>query len=291
MLGDNVNGRGGMTVPHIFATWAVVKKLKPRMVIESGVFRGVSTWIIAEALEPGSRLVSLDPHSTNVKREDKGITQIFLTNSQFKDFDNLPEWIFYEDTTEGNPTIHKDAKRVPADQILAFMDDHQSASKRVWQGLYRYNIKHYIFEDNYPAFSGDNYSFNWIFHRHWPKFDSSFGSDSKFVKGGDALSILEVPDDFGRTQVKRRWDEHLSAYYFWKNMLQTYQEIPPLCDKVFESARSRSMLEKHEELSNIQPLFTNEEIAKKYPELLEEPLTYTYLCYVKVKDGINSRAD
>lgn len=32
---------GGMSSPHMFATWFMLKKLQPKYVIESGVWRGL----------------------------------------------------------------------------------------------------------------------------------------------------------------------------------------------------------------------------------------------------------
>ena len=35
---------GGMKSPHMFPAWFVVKKLKPKVLIESGVWKGQGTW-------------------------------------------------------------------------------------------------------------------------------------------------------------------------------------------------------------------------------------------------------
>ena len=43
----------------MFATFFILKKLNPSFVIESGVFRGQSTWLIENAL-PNSEILSID---------------------------------------------------------------------------------------------------------------------------------------------------------------------------------------------------------------------------------------
>src|SRR5262245_60929337 len=50
---------GGMRFNHSFATWFILKTLKPHFVIESGVWRGHSTWLIEQAC-PHARLFCLD---------------------------------------------------------------------------------------------------------------------------------------------------------------------------------------------------------------------------------------
>lgn len=50
---------GGMKLPHMFATFVLLREDSPEVVIESGVWRGQSTWLIEQAL-PEARIVSID---------------------------------------------------------------------------------------------------------------------------------------------------------------------------------------------------------------------------------------
>ena len=51
---------GGMGAPHCFYVWFLVRWLRPQTVIESGVFKGQSTWLIEQAA-PQARIFSIDP--------------------------------------------------------------------------------------------------------------------------------------------------------------------------------------------------------------------------------------
>ena len=53
------NNIHGMRFQHMFATYFILKKLKPSFVIESGVFRGQSTWLIENTL-PQANILSID---------------------------------------------------------------------------------------------------------------------------------------------------------------------------------------------------------------------------------------
>lgn len=41
-----IDNRGGMLSTHLFWTWYILKKLSPENIIESGVFKGQSTWMM-----------------------------------------------------------------------------------------------------------------------------------------------------------------------------------------------------------------------------------------------------
>jgi predicted O-methyltransferase YrrM len=51
--------RGGMRSPHLFATWFMAKTLAPETIIESGVWKGQSTWMLEQAC-PQASIYSLD---------------------------------------------------------------------------------------------------------------------------------------------------------------------------------------------------------------------------------------
>ena len=53
------SNRFGTQSPHLFALWCLLKKLKPTHVVESGVWRGQSTWLIEKA-RPEAALFCID---------------------------------------------------------------------------------------------------------------------------------------------------------------------------------------------------------------------------------------
>ena len=59
-INDN---HGGMTSSHLFNTWYALRKLKPKLVIESGVWKGLGTWVIEQAL-PEAKIISIDVRDT-----------------------------------------------------------------------------------------------------------------------------------------------------------------------------------------------------------------------------------
>src|SRR5690349_11047684 len=54
------DNQGGMKAPHMAYTWFVLKHLRPKVVIESGVWRGQSTWLIEQTC-PDAELHCIDP--------------------------------------------------------------------------------------------------------------------------------------------------------------------------------------------------------------------------------------
>ena len=50
---------GGMKAPHMFAVWFTARKLEPDLIVESGIWKGQSTWLLEEAC-PQAKLISID---------------------------------------------------------------------------------------------------------------------------------------------------------------------------------------------------------------------------------------
>ena len=127
------NNIHGMRFQHMFATYFILKKLKPSFVIESGVFRGQSTWLIENTL-PQANILSIDIDLSQriyISKKAK------YSNIDFKDhnFSNLPE------------------------DTLVFLDDHVNHYERLKQAKF-FNIKKIILEDNYIEEKGDFYTIN-----------------------------------------------------------------------------------------------------------------------------------
>ena len=60
-----------------------LKKINPPYIVESGTFKGQSSWIILQAC-PKSKIISIDTKPTKISYKNKKI--IYLT----KDFENAP---------------------------------------------------------------------------------------------------------------------------------------------------------------------------------------------------------
>ena len=123
----------GMRFQHMFATYFILKKINPSFVIESGVFRGQSTWLIENTL-PHTKVLSID---LDLSKREYISTKVKYSNVDFKnqDFSNIPE------------------------DTLVFLDDHVNHYERLQQAKF-FNIKNIILEDNYISGEGDFYTLN-----------------------------------------------------------------------------------------------------------------------------------
>jgi len=130
---DNFQGLQG---PGAFTLFYYLRKLRPLVVIESGVWRGFSTWII-ETAAPQAKLYCCDP--------------IFGLSEFLK-----PEIAEGRYTPANATRTHQDFScagialdGVPRESIVAFFDDHQNKIPRLMQARAK-NIAHVIFDDNQP---------------------------------------------------------------------------------------------------------------------------------------------
>ena len=100
------SNNGGMGAPDLFSLWFILKTYNPKVVVESGVWNGISTKLIRKTL-PTATIICLDPRNVPVDGySDTSDKTIYYTGSNFKDFGNL-------DLSKYNP-----------DDILCFFDCH-----------------------------------------------------------------------------------------------------------------------------------------------------------------------
>ena len=121
----------GMKSPHMFYCWFVVKKLKPKYIIESGVCEGQSTWLFEHAA-PDAKIISIDPDLEMRRYISPKVT--YLTT----DFSEV-NWDQYIDDRSST---------------LCFFDDHQGSFRL--EQCFALGFKHVLYEDNYPV-KGGNY--------------------------------------------------------------------------------------------------------------------------------------
>ena len=140
-----------MNINHGFALWFTARKLRPPVVIESGVYHGLGTWLIRQGAGPDAHIISLDPSPSSQLRykESEGT---HLMGANFSDF-GLVNW---------HRLIPDPAVRA---RTLVVLDDHMSCVKRVGQMLDA-GFRHLFYEDNWalPYREGgafpDSYGFN-----------------------------------------------------------------------------------------------------------------------------------
>jgi hypothetical protein len=185
------DNNGGMKSPHMFPAWFVVKQLKPKYLIESGVWKGLGTWFFEKA-SPETKIISIDPSpnfrvytSPNVKYQ----TQDFLQT----------DW-----------------SMLPKDETLIFFDDHQNFLQRLKHSQ-SLGFKRVMTEDNYPYQQGDCYTPKKILANRDYVIDLA-GNRTWYSKNDDDLKFFnenvtvyqEMPPIFKDewTRWEEKWDEN-----------------------------------------------------------------------------------
>jgi len=120
---------GGCQLPHLFALWVYLNESRPTHVIESGVWKGQTTWLI-EAAVPDAQILAIDPAPQRRKWTSRRATYSTL------DFG------------------FQDLSLFPPRTTLVFFDDHVHAWLRLTQ-VRAWGFRHVVFDDNYPDGVGD----------------------------------------------------------------------------------------------------------------------------------------
>jgi hypothetical protein len=199
--------RGGMRAPHLFATWFMVQKLAPTHIVESGVFKGLGTWLLEQAA-PAARLYCIDPDpSARVYQSSRAS---YLT----EDFAKL-SWDLPRETT------------------LLFFDDHQDELRRVEESR-KLGFRHVIFEDNYPPGQGDCFSLK----------QALMGERRPDGRGGLAGLVNKLLPRGSDGEAKAELEAALDCYYEFPPVLRVERPNPcferPIRCRATRRACSRS---------------------------------------------------
>ncbi len=240
---------GGMKSPHMFAVWFIARLLRPAVVIESGVFRGQSTWLFEQAL-PDARIISIDI--------DLGAREYISPRATYHDQDfSTIDW-----------------SELRGEQTLAFFDDHQNAYTRLqqcrWLGL-----RHVIFEDNYPSSVGDCYSLKKVLA------GSGFTPEGDESRRGLASQLAAMISRGGGNDgaSDQRIAPNMHDAAMLVRNLDVYGEFPPVF--VREQTRWGEDWAQGSELSQPEPLLDREQRGH-HPVFWEEAEHYTWICYARL---------
>lgn len=190
---------GGMRVENSFGMWYMLRNLSPppTTVIESGVNKGHTTWMILQSL-PSTRVISIDP-SSNIFWRSTNVT--YLTGDMFEDFSKVP-WQNYS---------------IDFDRTVVFIDDHQSSFRRIVSEGHKLGFRRFLIDDNYDYLSGDSYSVKWACEM-----------ERKSQWRGLYL------DNFAKTRRNMTWEEHVNNGKELQRLIQVYYEFPPIaCAEIF----------------------------------------------------------
>lgn len=112
-ISKNANGMG---FDHSFGLWFLARQLQPVLAIESGVFKGHSTWILRQAL-PNVPIVAVSPrHPGRYARKGSAYVDSncqYFTGKKFTDFARI-NW---------SSVLAEHKVKDPA-TVLVFFDDH-----------------------------------------------------------------------------------------------------------------------------------------------------------------------
>ncbi len=226
------NNKHGMQFQHMFATYFILKKLKPSFVIESGVYKGQSTWLIENTL-PNAKILSID---IDLSQRIYISKKAEYSNIDFKDqnFSNLPK------------------------DTLVFLDDHVNHYERLKQAKF-FNIKKIILEDNYPDEEGDFYTINHAinnkgFNHNYTKlslFKTFLIFFNEFLK-----KLFFKKYIFKLEKIKSRLRDYPPNENDFKNIeknIKTYSEFPNLTNIIDKNLKlSKEELESYNHLTYIE---------------------------------------
>jgi hypothetical protein len=125
---QSTGGSGFNAGLELFVT---ARLLRPPLIIESGVYRGFTTWVLRRA-DLQAKILSFDIDLSRVRRAEEGVEYIEADISTF------------------------DFRTTPTENTLCFFDDHVSQVLRIEQA-HSWGFTNLIFDDNVPvhALHGD----------------------------------------------------------------------------------------------------------------------------------------
>ncbi|MAJ30415.1 MAG: hypothetical protein CMQ73_04065 [Gammaproteobacteria bacterium] len=255
------DNQGGMKYPHMFAFYFILKNINPEFVVESGIWKGQSTWLIEKTL-PNANILSLD---INLKKREYISSSKRVTYSN-KDF------------------INHDFSKIPINSLV-FFDDHQNSYERLMQS-YFFGFKNVIIDDNYPILHGDTYSLKKIFHR-------SGLNDERTGFKNLIKALIMILNHYLKKKIDKSYKNEIFKYNLsvqdilpnenhFKNIdkiIETYYEFPP----IFKTIETRWGDNWTEEFYPTEKPILDNSYKDKYKKAFEEAKDYNWLCYVKLK--------
>ncbi|KAE8680765.1 Transducin/WD40 repeat-like superfamily protein isoform 1 [Hibiscus syriacus] len=231
----------GMGFDHNFGLWFIARWIKPDIMIESGVFKGHSTWVLRQAM-PDMPIISLTLRYPE-KYLKKGPAYVdencsYFAGKDFVDFGSV-NW----------EKVLKVRGISDFSRVLVFFDDHQNELKRLKQAL-KAGFRHLVFEDNYDTGTGDHYSLRQICDQFYIRGgghscfrDSDEGrirlKRKKFWEKAVDINELcgpheawwgvrgEMLDNFNYNKTVISYGEHFQNSRFVESILDVYWELPP----------------------------------------------------------------
>jgi|TARA_B100001093_G_scaffold380964_1_gene366461 hypothetical protein len=268
------NNHSGMKIDHCFALFCLLKKIKPKFVIESGVWKGQTTWLIKKVLK-NAKIYSID---------------IDLSNRE----------VNYKDVKYLNKDITKyNWKSIDKNKTLIIFDDHVCFSERL-KFLLKNKFKHIIFDDNLPN------EYIWYYT---PKmiYEKQILVVKQFIRYTNLSRILKLlikflfnkkflkntKINFSSTFLKVIYPPKLNKklkkdFIDFRKKIKIYYEFPPIIEfnylkrfkytiKNFNEKNNFSTYKVSDPITNL----SNIKIEKKISDELNEQ--YSNICYLNLR--------
>ncbi|KAI0496767.1 hypothetical protein KFK09_023091 [Dendrobium nobile] len=208
------NNTHGMGFDHSFGLWFMARWLKPLLMVESGAFKGHSTWVLRQAM-PETPIISLSPRHPE-KYLMKGPAYVdgnctYFAGKDFLDFGSI-NW---------RNVLEKHGVS-DINQVLIFFDDHQNQLKR-----YTCMRSKVFNSGGHSCFiDGDEARIRRKRRKMWEKavdVEELCGNGKAWwgVRG-------EMRDDFNQRNKAISYLDHFHISRFVESVLDVYWELPPV---------------------------------------------------------------
>mmetsp|Transcript_103204 Transcript_103204/g.292378 ORF Transcript_103204/g.292378 Transcript_103204/m.292378 type:complete len:338 (-) Transcript_103204:320-1333(-) len=206
------NDVGGVSHNHAFALWFTIRKLRPKHIIESGVWKGQTTWLMRQAAGNSTSLFSFDPFDRAEYREDHALLPgKYFMGTGFTDLSEI-DW----------DTLIPEHER---QDTLVMLDDHMSAIRRAKE-LVRWGFVHLWYDDNFSLESSH--------YRGAGCYSFSAMCSQVFLP--PQQQTVELKDHWGLTVKAISMPEHEANRKYLLDHLDTYFEFPAIYDACNKSA-------------------------------------------------------
>ena len=255
----------GMRLNHSFAIFYILKTRNPNLVIESGVDKGQTTWLIENTINKNtSKIICIDPKTQNIVYRSK--------NAEYfeEDFVGI-DWSKYD-----------------IKNSLCIFDDHQNSYSRLMEMKW-WGFKSAIFEDNFPSGEGDSYSIKQVIDGSGhEKIQLSDGFQQSTLRGRLARYIEE------KVLYKNYWRQNLVRKpnkidnIALKLNLNDFFEIPPLylndLNHFDKEWSGKYEIESPPLFSNLHEIPKINKVLKDVPEKeLFNEFGYCYISFLSLK--------
>lgn len=229
---------GSMGAVDMFTLHYALKVLEPDVVIESGVWHGASTELIRKTIGENAKIISLDPMEIpEAGWKDNNKNTVYHTGNNFIDFKNL-------DLSEYN-----------SKKIFVFFDDHQNMVERLKQSKKK-NIKHILYNDNYPQYCGSHFTIEHLLHNDFRNINTNAKQIVNINKSANLM-----------TEYKNNKNEFLS----WLENYHIFPNIFPCKIKTGEG------------IFDCKSFFEDDSESKTFYLFKQHSSKYRWNTYIKIK--------